>query len=196
LKGRKRGDRYGTLVFLIPVVLIVALVAYAVFDATLSQDGTLVVRAQTSAKFYPAEYLNVTVSVAGRSGTTPFTVSLPQGTYTVTFPSQRWFDTPASRTINVTARGDSFAVGIYDPIPVTVSVNQTKFNTTAISVLHKVTPVIWVNPTNDYSVISSSLTGPIVIAPMQNYTYVFQESGTYSFSITGSASHVLQVISV
>jgi hypothetical protein len=196
LKGRKKGDRYGTLVFLIPVILVVSLAAYAVFDATLSQDGTLIVRAQTSAKYYPTEYLNVTVSVTGKSGITPFTISLPQGTYTVTFPSERWFTSPASRTVNVTARSDSFVVGVYNPIPVTVSVNQTKFNTTAISVLHKVTPVTWVNPTNNYDVISSALTGRIIIAPMQNYTYVFQESGSYSFSIIGVASYVLQVVSV
>jgi hypothetical protein len=196
LKGRKRGGRFGTLVFLIPVIIVVGLAAYAVYDATLSQDGTLIVRAQTSTNYYPAEYLDVTVSVAGRSGTTPFTISLPQGTYTVTFPSQRWFTSPASRTVNVTARGDSFVVGVYGPIPMTVSVNQTKFNTTAIAVLHKVTPVIWVNPTNDYDVISSTLTGRIIIAPMQNYTYVFQESGSYSFSIVGSASSALQVVSV
>jgi hypothetical protein len=196
LKGRKRRDRYGTLVFLIPVVLVVALAAYAIFDATLSQDGTLIVTAQTSAKYYPVEYLNVAVSLAGKSGTTPFNITLPQGTYTVTFPSQRWFTSPLSRTVNVTARGDSFVVGVYDPIPVTVSVSQTKFNTTAISVLHKVTPLIWVNPTNGYEVISSTLTGRIIIAPMQNYTYVFQESGSYSFSIVGSASPALQVVSV
>jgi hypothetical protein len=196
LKGRKRSDRFGTLLFVIPVVLVVALAAYAVFNATLSQDGVLIVRAQTSSNYYPAEYLNVAVSVAGKSGTTPFNITLPQGTYTVTFPSQRWFTPPASRTINVTARGDSFVVGVYDPIPVTISVNETKFNTTAISVLHKVTPVIWVNPTPQYDVISSTLTGRIIIAPMQNYTYVFQESGSYSFSIIGSASPSLQVVSV
>jgi len=195
LKGRKRGVRFGTLVFLIPVVIVVGLAAYAVYDATLSQDGTLTVRAQTSATYYPAEYLNVAVSLAGKTETTPFNITLPQGTYTVTFPSQRWFISPASRTVNVT-RGNSFVVGVYDPIPVTISVNQTRFNATAISVLHKVTPVIWVNPTNEYDVISSNLTGRIIIAPMQDYTYVFQESGSYSFSIVGSASPSLQIVSV
>ena len=196
MRGRKKGDRFGTLLFAIPIVLVIAVVAYAVIGTASFANGTLIVRAQTSDRFYPAEYLNVTVIAAGKSGTTPFTLSLPQGTYTVTFPSQRWFTSPPSRTVNVTSGGNSFVVGVYGPIPVPVSVSQSKFNTTKISVLHRVTPVVWINPTSAYDVISSNLTGRIIIAPMQNYTYVFQEPGSFSFTVVGSTSPALQVESV
>ena len=194
--SRKRKTRFGTLIFLIPILLVVALVAFAVVDTTSFQSGTLIVRAQTSSRYYQVEYLNISVSVSGKSGVTPFTISLHQGTYTVSFASERFFQTPQSRTVNVTARQTSFAVGVYDPIPVVVSVNQDKFNTTGIEVLHQATPVIWVNPSAVYEVISSNLTGRLVIAPMQNITYVFQNTGTYPFSVIGASSPELLVTAV
>ena len=196
MKGRRKNNRFGTLLFIVPIVLVAALVAYAIVDTTSFGNGTLIIRAQTSTKYYSALYLNVTVTAAGKSGTTPLTLSLPQGTYTVTFPSQQWFTPPPSRTVNLTSRGDSFVVGVYNPIPVSVSVNQDKFNTTKITVLHRVTPLIWVNPTQNYAVISSDLTGRIIIPPLQNATYVFQNPGSYVFTIVGSTSASLQVSSV
>lgn len=196
MKGQKRRHRLGTLLFFIPVLLVLALVAYAIIDTSGLRNGTLVVKAQTSTRYYPAEYLNVSVSVAGRSGITPFTLSLPQGTYIVSFPAQRWFSSPPSRTVNVTGGGTSYVVGVYDPIPVLVSVSQSGFNVTSVTVLHKATPLTWVNPSPSYEVLTSSLTGRIIVAPLQNYTYVFQSIGTFAFSIFGASSPELIVTSV
>ena len=193
MKGRGKKSRFGTLVFLIPILLVVALVAYAVIETTSLQNGTLVVRAQTSAKYYPAQTLDVPVSVSGRSGTTPYTLSLTEGTYTVNFPAQRWLVSPSSRTVNVTGGGTSYVVGTFSPIPVFVSVDQDQFNTTSIEVMHEITPVIWVNPSSNYQVISSNLTGSLLIPPLQNYTYVFSSHGTFEFSFVGGSSHKLEV---
>jgi hypothetical protein len=196
MKGRSRNKRLGTMLFFIPIVLVLALVGYAIIDTTTFRDGTLIVRAQTSNRYYPVEYLNVSVSVSGKSGITPFHISLSPGTYTVRFPSQQWFTSPSSRTVNVTAGGTSFVVGVYNPIPVSVSLDQGKFNTSAVSVLHRVTPLIWINLSSDYEVITSDLTGRIIIAPMQNYTYVFQSQGTFAFSFVGISSPDLTVSAI
>ena len=193
---RKRERRIGTLLFLIPILVIMAFVAYAIIDGAPSYDGTLVISAQTSTRYYPAEYLNVSVGVSGQSGTTPFTLTLAQGTYTVSFTVARGFFTPADRSVNVTAGVTSYAVGVYDPIPVLVSVGQDKFNTTGVTVLHGITPLVWTNPTSQYEVVTSSLTGQILIPPMQNSTYVFQSQGTYSFTLVGTRSPQLVVTSV
>ena len=196
MKGRRKGSRLGTLLFLIPILLVVALVAYAIIGTTSFKNGTLIVKAQTSTRYYATEFLNVSVSVAGRPGVTPFTLSLSPGTYTVSFPAQRWFTSPQSKTVTVTPGGTAYAVGVYDPIPVSVSVGQSKFNTTSVTVLHKVTPLVWINPSSDYEVITSSLTGRMIIPPMQNDTFVFQYRGTFAFSFVGTPSPELIVTSI
>jgi len=193
MKGRGRRSRFGTLVFLIPILVVVALVAFAVIDTTSLQNGTLIVEAQTSAKYYPAQALYVPVSVGGKAGTTPYTLTLSAGTYTVNFPTQRWFVAPHSRIVNLTAGGTSYVVGTYSPIPVFISVDQNHFNTTSIEVLRAITPVIWVNPSSSYEVISSNLTGRLFVPPMQNYTYVFSSQGAFTFSFIGTISHELEV---
>jgi len=193
MKARGKRTRFGTLVFLIPILLVAALVAFAVIDTTNLQKGTLIVRAQTSARYYPALALDVPVSISGKAGTTPFNLTLSAGTYTVDFPAQRWFVAPHPRTVNLTAGGTSYVVGTYSPIPVFVSVDQNHFNTTSVEVLRAITPVIWVNPSSNYEVISSSLTGSLFIPPLQNYTYVFRGQGTFTFSFVGVTSHELVV---
>jgi len=196
LRGRGKNRRLGVFLFIIPIILVVALVAYAVIDSTSFRNGTLIVEAQTSAKYYPARALGVPVSVSGKAGTTPYTVTLPAGTYTVTFSSARWFVSPQSRTVNLAGGETSYAVGIYDPIPVVVSVGQGRFNATSIEVMHAITPVVWVNPSSDYEVIFSNQTGRLFVPPLQNYTYVFSSQGKFAFSLVGTSSPELVVTAV
>jgi hypothetical protein len=193
MKRTGKSSRLGTLLFLIPIILVVALVAYAIIDTIAFQNGTLIVEAQTSAKYYPAQALYLPVSVSGRAGTTPYTLSLPAGTYTVNFQSEHWFVSPPSRTVNLPGGRTSYIVGTYDPIPVIVSVDQSHFNTTSIEVMHGITPVVWVNPSSNYEVISSSLTGRLFVAPLQNFTYVFSSQGKFAFSFAGNTSPDLVV---
>jgi hypothetical protein len=196
LKGRGKGGKLGTLLFFVPIVLVLAFVVYAILGTVTFQNGTLVVRAQTTARYYPTQYLNVSVIVSGRSGVTPFSLTLAPGTYGVSFPPQRWYVSPQSKIVNVTGGGTSYVVGVFNPISVPVSVGQGKFNTTSVAVLHKATPLVWINPSSTYEVITSDLTGNIVIPPMQNYTYIFRSTGTFAFSFVGAQSAVLVVTSV
>ena len=114
----------------------------------------------------------------------------------MSFPSQRWFSSPPSRTVNLTGGGTSYVLGVYDPIPVFVSVGQSRFNVTSITVLHRATPLTLVNPSLEYEAITSNLTGRILVAPLQNYTYVFQTRGTFAFSFFGTPAPELIVTSV
>jgi hypothetical protein len=189
----KRSRRIGTLLFVLPIILVLALIAYAVIGTSTFQNGTLTVDAQTSSTYYQSIPLNVSASVSGTKGTTPFTISLAQGTYVVSFSSVRWFDPPLQRTLNVTGGKHSFAVGVYSPILVHVSINQDKFNATGIEAMQGVTPVVWVNLSTNYEVITSTLTGRIIIPPLQNYTYVFQKAGTYGFSVPSNPTSNLVV---
>ena len=68
-----------------------------------------------------------------------------------------------------------------------------EFNQTRITAKHGVTPIVWINPSAEDQFISSQLTGRIEILPMQNYTYVFQESGTFTFFFPLVNSTNLQV---
>jgi hypothetical protein len=183
------------LLFFIPIVLVLALVAYAIFDTTTFRNGTLVVNAETSNRYYSVRYLNVSVSVSGKPGITPLTLSLSQGTYTVSFASQQWFRSPQSRTVVLGAGQTSYVVGVYDPNPVLIAINQGAFNASKVAVMHGFTPLILINPTPDYQVVSSSFTGRIFIAPFQNYTYIFQTRGTFAFSLVGTHSPELTVTS-
>ena len=196
MKGKGKNRWLGNLLFLIPLVLVVALVAYAIIDTTSFQNGTLIVEAQTSARYYPAQALHFPVSVSGVAGTTPYTVTLTAGTYTVNFPSEHWFVSPDSRTVSLPAGVTSYVVGTYDPIQVIVSVDQGHFNTSSIQVLHGITPVVWVNPSSNYEVISSDLTGRLSVLPLQNYTYIFSSQGIFTFSFAGTASPSLVVTAV
>jgi len=190
LKNRKKGGRIGTLLFFIPVILIMAVVVYAIVSATGSQNGTLVVEAQSSGQSSHVISLAVAVSVNGQKVTTPATLTLSQGTYTVTFSGIPWYVTPPTRVVLVPAAKTSYAVGTYDPIEEFVSVNGGSFNRTSLSVLHGVTPVVWINPSSTDQVIYSPPMGKVDIPPMQNFTYVFPQKGTFVvyFPAGGSGS--------
>ena len=193
MRRRRKGDRLGKLLFLIPSVLIAAVVVYAAVLGTASTDGTLVVSAQSSSRYYPAQDLNAAASVGGHQGTTPFNVTLSQGPYTVTFQPLRWYTTPAGKALNVSAGRTSFAVGIYRPILDVVSASPKMFNVSNIEAMHNVTPVVLENPTDAYVTVYSVPTGTVAIPPMQNFTYVFRQSGTFAFSLPLSSSPSLVV---
>jgi hypothetical protein len=200
MKGRKKRGRYGTLLFAVPIVVVVLAVAYQLISVTYFNTGTLVVQAQSSARYYPSVFLNVSASVGALSGSTgtqegqtPLTLSLTQGAYTVSFPTVQWYSAPQSRMVNILAGKTSYAVGVYDPIVKGVAIESNQFNATAISAKHGVTPVVWVNKMNSYAVVQGAPTGTIMIQPMTNYTYVFQTPGKYTITLFGAHAPVLNV---
>jgi hypothetical protein len=190
----KKGRRFGTLAFFVPIVLIVAVIAYAIISGTASPTGTLVVTAQSSSRYYTPIGLNASVTVGTRGGVTPLTLSIAAGTYTVTYSSLPWFSTPPARVIDVLGGKSSYAVGVYDPLVEAVSIDQNHFNDTRLSAMHGVTPVVFVNHMSDSVVVESDLVGNVPIPSSQNFTVVFEGAGTFDFTLSGSASQALTVV--
>ncbi len=193
MKRAKKRNPIGTLLFLIPIIVVSGVVAYAVVTGAGSTNGTLVVEAQSMSKYFPAKALTVTASVGSHTSVTPYNLTLTQGAYTVTFAAIQWYTAPPPKAVDVIAGRASFAVGAYQPIIDAVSVRGDQFNVTSLGAMHGVTPVIWVNPTSDFVTISGSPLGRVSIAPTQNFTYIFQQPGTYGFEIVGSSSPNLVV---
>ncbi len=185
-RRRKNGLR-GTLIFVLPIAVIMGVVLYQTFIGTFYKDGTVSVLAQTTERFFPARALTAEVTVGGQTGTTPCNISVTQGTYTVTFGSLPWYTTPPAREVDVAAGSVAYAVGVYKPIQRVIKISSAGFNTTAVTALNQVTPVTWLNGMGTYAVLNGSPFGRIIIPPNQNYTYVFQSAGSYDFSLLASS---------
>lgn len=193
MKGRRKRGRYGTLLFALPIVLFALVIAYQLISETYFNSGTLIVQAQSSGRYNQSVDLNVLVSVGTRGGTTPVTIPLIQGTYTVVFPSVQWYSTPEPRTVSVVAGKTSYAIGVYEPVVKGVSIENGQFNATTMSVKHLVTPFVLINRMSGYAVIQGGPTGTIIIQPAQNFTYVFQNVGTFTLNLFGTSSPDLTV---
>jgi hypothetical protein len=183
MKGRRKRGRFGTLLFVLPIAIVILIVAYQFISETYFNSGTLVVEAQSSGRYYQSVGLNVSVNVDTRGGTTPLTLSLTQGTYTVAFPSVQWYSTPLPRTVSVLAGKTAYALGVYDPVVKIVSIEGGQFNSTTISVKHGVTPFVLINKMSDFAVVQGAPSGTIIIQSAKNFTYVFQNAGTYALTL-------------
>jgi hypothetical protein len=196
MRAKRKGRRFGTYLFIVPLLVISVVVAYQLInDYYYPQTGTFSVNAQSSAKYYHAVGLNVTASVGSRNGVTPFTLSLTQGAYTVTFPALTWYSSPQPRDVSVVAGRTAYAVGVYDPVVDYVAISQSQFNTTRIIAMHGVTPVVWLNQMGENVAILSDPTGLVTILPNQNFTFVFPAFGSYSVRLPqfNSSSMVVNV---
>lgn len=200
MKGRKRRGRFGTLLFAVPILIVIVVVAYQLISVTYFNSGTLIVQAQSSARYYPGVFLNVSVTVAavsGNSGTqegqTPLTLSLTQGAYTIAFPQVEWYSVPQSRMVNILAGKTSYAIGVYDPVLKGVAIVGNQFNATTISAEHGVTPVVWINKMSGNAIVRGGPGGEFTIQPTMNYTYVFQTPGSYTLTLFGVQAPVLNI---
>jgi hypothetical protein len=193
MRPRRRGRRFGTYLFIVPLLVISVVVAYQLVADFYFQTGTLSVSAQSSAKYYDAVGLNVSASVGSHSGVTPFTLSLAPGAYTVTFPNLAWYNPPQPREVSVVAGATSYAVEVYDPTVDYVAISQNQFNITHILAMHGETPVVWSNRLTSYVAIKSDPTGLTTIPPLQNYTFVFPAVGSYVVRLTQFNSSALVV---
>jgi hypothetical protein len=193
MKSRKKRGKFGTLLFALPITLFVLVIAYQLISETYFNSGTLVVAAESSGKYSAVIGLNVSVSVGSRGGTTPITLSLVQGVYTVVFPSLQWYSTPIPRTVSVLAGRTAYALGLYDPVVKGISIEGGQFNATDISIKHGVTPFVLINKMNGFAVVQGAPTQTIIIQSAKNYTYVFQNAGTYTLTLFGTSSPDLTV---
>jgi len=192
MKTSKKRTRLGAALFFIPIAILLGVVVYAFLTSSTSPNGTLIIRAQTSGKYYGSMQIHVSASVSGTGGVTPFNLTLSQGAYTVVFSAVSGYTAPPSSRVAVSAGRSSYAVGVYTPIPAVIAVGESGFNVTKASALAGVTPVIWVNEVSGYAVMNISPVGRVLIPPGGNYTYVFETTGSFSFA-EGSHSGTVSV---
>jgi hypothetical protein len=176
----------GRLLFFIPVIAVLVLVAFALVSVLFSASGTLVVEAMSSGRYSPSVQLHVVVSVGSSTGTTPFNFTLPQAEYTVVYGPINWYVTPPSRSLFVPNGKTTYANALYVPITRAITVTNGGFNSTFVTAMHGVTPVVWMNRGDAVVVVEVDTMGRIPLNPSQNYTTVFPYSGTFNFDILGT----------
>lgn len=180
--------------FLVPIVVILLLVAYSGYEYFFATDGILVVRAVTSGHYSSPQDLQVQATVNGQTMTTPYNLSLPQGDYTVTYPSLPGYAPPTAVRAGVIGGRTVYATGSYSPVVKVVGVTANGFNTTKVSAVHGVTPVVWLDQGNTEVFLQGDQIGEVSLLPGTNYTMIFKTAGSYSFSIVGtSASGTVEV---
>lgn len=205
MKTTKRTQRrLGNLLFFLPIIVIGSLIVYAFIEISapgkmevtaLGHDpyvSSLAVRQGTSitASFYVQDSTGKNIS----SGSTPAILSLGSGTYTVTFIPQKWYTTPTDETLQVSSSTTVYSVGVYQVIPLGISVTPGGFNSTKVTALQGVTPVIWINTSGSLVLLHLESIGTVPLDAGQNYTMIFQQIGPVSYSLGSNETGTLQVV--
>ncbi|MDE1852990.1 MAG: hypothetical protein KGI38_04480 [Thaumarchaeota archaeon] len=187
MRRAKSSRKLGKLLFFIPVLALLVLVVFALVTYVAFESGTLTVVTYSSGRYSPSFQLHATVTVGATTETSPFNFSLSQGHYTVVFGQLTWYVTPPPRAITLTGGGTEYAVGTYNPIVRVVAITQDGFNSSSVSALHGVTPVVWKNEGSSSVTFEISGVTRIPLAPGQNYTKVFAAAGTFNFDIVNTS---------
>lgn len=178
---KKRKSRYdprvGKLLFILPAAIIIVLGVYAYVQ--LNAPGTLVVQAESKS----GSPLNVVATVNGKSGTTPWSLSLAQGNYQVTFASLNWYYPTQPHDVALEPGTTAYAVAVYDPIGRVVQVTPSGFNTTTVTALHGVTQVNFTNPSSSAVTFKGAPFGNVPLSPGQTLSYTYPGAGTYEYMI-------------
>jgi hypothetical protein len=182
----KSSRRTGRIIFFIPIVVVLAIVLLAFVSFLTVQSGTLEVMAQSSGRYSPSVSLHPYVSIGSTTQVAPFNLSLAQSQYTVVFGPLSWYKTPAPKTLVLSLGKTEFAVGVYSPIMRGIAVSQNGFNSSSVTALHGVTPIVWINVGTLPVSIEVSNGGRVLLNPSQNYTAIFSSTGTFSFDIPNS----------
>jgi hypothetical protein len=185
----KYSSRLGKLFFIIPIVIIGSLVVYAFVE--LNAPGTVIVTAETTA----GVELHVEATIDGKTGQTPWTLSLPQGNYIVNYTSVQWYYPPVSRDVGLLPGNTVYAAVAYSPIQRIIQVTPLGFNETTVTALHGVTPVNFTNPSSSTVSLEGSLISRLVIAPGQTYGYIFPSAGTYEFAVANTNETIIIKVS-
>lgn len=179
---RRRSPRLAYVLFMLPVVVIAGLVVYQFTFG--NQHGTITVEAVSSGTRHslnvPYEVYNQAGSIL-HSGTTPSNVSLPQGSYEVAYGTIPWYGQSPSRVVELGAGLTAFAVGELTPTQEVIMFNNSGFNNTVAVALHDVTPVVWVNGSNQTMVLVGQGFSTVTLQPLQNYTHIYSDSGAFEF---------------
>lgn len=186
-KQSRRSKTFGKLAFFIPVVAIALVVIFGVLNAATTQSGVLIVEAYSSARYSPRVGLTPQVQVGSQTMTAPFNLTLTGGTYQVTFGAVSWYTAPGSRSVTIVGGRTAYAVGVYSPVVRVISIGSHGFNSTSVTAMHDVTPVVWVNNNSTFAVLDVSSVGHVVLEPSQNYTVVFSSAGAFGYDIPNTA---------
>jgi hypothetical protein len=193
MKKRKE-SRYSWLLFFIPIIIVAGLVFVAAYGSLFGNNmGELRVQAEAMPYHSPATSLSVQASVNGTALTTPSSLSLAAGKYTVSFASAAGYYPPTTRHVTVLAGKTSYAVSVFVPIKKVITFTPTAFNSTRITATHQVTPVFWVNISDQVVTLQSAAFGSRPIQPGGNMSMVFQSPGTFTFWIYGNSGVLGQV---
>ncbi len=194
MKGRTRKPKWGTLAFVLPIVVVAGAVAYGVLSYSFVQTGNLTVSAYTDSRYFPQRSLTAWASVGPFNETTPYTVSLAQGTYAARFSPLPGFRTPASSQAVVIMGKPTYVTGLYRPYVEAIDYTRNGFSGNNTLIIHNVTPVIWFNTTDVYITLQVQSLGTFGVFPHSNATYVFPTSGSFNFATTwGNATGVIHV---
>ena len=178
LKSRRQRRPRTKYLFFLPIAILTTIVAYGYYAS--SQPGTLVVEASDASS---QNDLSVPASVNGMLVTAPSTLALPQGIYTVTFGQLQWYQTPSPKTVSLPAGRTVYALGEYIPTPEIIRISSAGFDIARISAKGGLTPVVWVNTSTQFAVLLGDQFNRVIINPNQNFTYVYQSSGHFQYSI-------------
>ena len=185
----RRHKRIGQLLFFIPVIAITLFFVFGLLSTVYApRDGIVVVEAVSSGRYAPSVPLQVSVTMGGKSGETPFNVTLPAGTYTVVYGSKQWFFTPDARSVDLVGGTTAYAIGTYRPIVTSIGITQGGFNSTAVKALHGITPVVWINLGTRVVELQIQGVGIFRIQPSSNFTHVFQPQGVFDFFLVNSSA--------
>lgn len=179
-------SRTGRIVFFIPVLIMLVIVAFGIISFISTQSGTLVVEAMSSGRYSPTIQLHPSVSVSNKTMQSPFNLTLPHGQYTVVFGPLSWYLTPAARTVVVSGGKTQFAVAVYAPVVRVISISSAGFNSTAVTAEHGLTPVVWVNVGVELYTLNIQGLARVSLNPGENYTAIFSSQGTFGYSVLNS----------
>ncbi|MDG7008014.1 MAG: hypothetical protein JRN06_07195 [Nitrososphaerota archaeon] len=191
-KRSRRKTRFGNIIFWLPIAVVIGLVVVGLLAYSPVRSGTLVVQAVSSSRYAPPVQLQVSATVGSVTKSTPFNLTLGLGQFTVVYSAVSWYYTPPPKVVTVSGGKTTFSIGTYDPILRAVSITGQGFNSTAVSALHGVTPVVWTNEESTFEVLEITSFGHYILQPGQNHTQIFPSRGNFSFDIfnTGFTGYV------
>jgi hypothetical protein len=177
--------------FVLPLLLMAGFTILAYLQ--LSAPGELVVQAKAldmhASRRGQYIELSVRATVEGLTRATPFSLKLTPGTYLVSFEPLPWYrQLNPQVSVSLPAGATAYAIGLYEPIARVIAITEAGFNVTKVTALHAVTPVIWINAVGNVSVLNVQPYGRVVLLPGQNFTWVFDEPGTYLYYLLFSPS--------
>lgn len=188
MKSKKRNPgRFGRLVFFTPIVVLAGVFVFLLLNTALAPTtGTLHVEMRVQEYNGAIGLQRGTVTVDGVTTVAPSNLTLPGGFHRVAFPVMNWYYTPLPESVNVLVGQTAFAYGVYHPISEVIAVSPTVFNNTKAIALHGVTPLVFLNTSDQVVTLQGTGFNTASLNPGQSFTFIYPATGTYSFNVLGN----------